>query len=232
MDRSHPCARLNIQETSVSEGFFPLQKITHTPLLFLFLDHSWAKQIEELSQQVSYDPFILFFGRVEKYKGLNYLLAAWNQINTVEAAKWRLVIAGKGPLETIVTEPLTENVELHNYFIKDSEALDFFQHCSLVILPYTGATQSSLIAAAYFFRKPVIVTQSGALPEYVKAQKTGWVVPAKNVEALVGSIKQALLLPQTQLQELGENGRAWYDSQRLSEEKMLHAMYNHVAHNR
>jgi glycosyltransferase involved in cell wall biosynthesis len=46
-----------------------------------------------------------------------------------------------------------------------------------LVLPYRDATQSALVAHAYFFRKPAIVTRTGALPEYVVEGETGWVVP-------------------------------------------------------
>ncbi len=208
---------------------YPSAKLTYTPLLFLFLGYAWEKRIEQLAHQVSYDPFILFFGRFEEYKGIDYLIAAWNQLNVTQKTKWRLVLAGKGSLGKLLAEPLPTGVEIRNHFIDDSEALDLFQHCSLVILPYTGATQSSLIAAAYFFHKPVIVTQSGALPEYVEAGKTGWIVPAKNAAALANSIQAALSLDPTQLQKMGENGQTWYQVERLAEEEKLRAMYEHVS---
>ena len=205
------------------------RRITYTPLLHLFLDYIQEEQLEKLAHQVTYEPFVLFFGRLEQYKGINYLLTAWNQINAKKITPWRLILAGKGALEKLFAETPSSNVEIRNHFIDDSEALDLFQRCSLVILPYTGATQSSLIAAAYFFRKPVIVTQSGALPEYVEAGKTGWVVPVKNVAALASSIQAALSLDLAQLQEMGENGRAWYQTSRLAEKEGLLAMYKRVS---
>ena len=60
--------------------------------------------------------------------------------------------------------------------ISDAEALELFHRSSLVLLPYIDATQSALIAAAYYFQKPVLVSRSGALPEYVVDGQTGFIV--------------------------------------------------------
>ena len=108
--------------------------------------------------------------------------------------------------------------------IEDDEAIDLFRRCSLVVLPYVDATQSALIAAAYFFGKPVIVTRTGALPEYVVDGETGWVIEPRNPQALAECLLNAFSDP-ARLAEMGEAGRAWYRAQRRIEHSTLLAMY-------
>ena len=78
--------------------------------------------------------------------------------------------------------PLPPGVELRDRRIADDEAEALFRSAAVLVLPYRDATQSALVAAAYAFGVPVIVTDVGALPEYVvrcdRPGETGWVVPA------------------------------------------------------
>jgi alpha-maltose-1-phosphate synthase len=119
-------------------------------------------------------------------------------------------------------------VELRNRLIEDDEAIDLFRRCSLVVLPYVDATQSALIAAAYFFGKPVIVTRTGALPEYVIDGETGWVIEPRDPQALAECLLAAFSDP-ARLAEMGKAGRAWYEVQRRIEHSMLLTMYRQAA---
>lgn len=214
------------QQRLIRQGLQP-QKVTYTPLLHLFVGHAKHKELIELDTAVSYPKdqrFALFFGRLEKYKGVDHLVAAFARLHSQQSSTCRLVIAGPGKIAPFWPVNLPPNVELHNHLIGDEEAVDLFTHCSLVILPYTDATQSALVAAAYFFRKPVIVSNSGALSEYVLDGKTGFIVEAGNPNSLARTISEACHSPHL-LQEMGEAGRAWYEKYRLEEFETLSALY-------
>ncbi|MCB0254029.1 MAG: glycosyltransferase, partial [Anaerolineae bacterium] len=71
---------------------------------------------------------------------------------------------------------------------------------------------------------PVIVTDVGALAEYVQQGVTGWVVPAGDSRALADAWRDALADTE-RLRHMGELGRAWYNTQRQQEEAALIAMY-------
>jgi len=181
--------------------------------------------------------FALFFARIEAYKGVDILIDAMRQIERdsqhlpsapLDSACPRVVIAGKGDIQRFVNGTLPGNVELRNRLIEDKEAIDLFRRCSLVVLPYVDATQSALIAAAYFFGKPVIVTQTGALPEYVVNNETGWVIEPRNPRALAECLLAAFADP-GRLAKIGESGRAWYWAQRRVEHSVLLAMYRQLA---
>ena len=97
-----------------------------------------------------------------------------------------------------------------------------------MVLPYIEASQSALVAAAYCFHKAVIVTRSGALPEYVMPGETGWVVPPNDPQALA-DILQAALSDTARLARMGQAAQEWYDSQRQTEEETLQEMYTALA---
>jgi glycosyltransferase involved in cell wall biosynthesis len=199
----------------------PEDQVTYTPLLHLFLGYPPLEARPHTDLESSYERYVLFFGRFKSYKGLPHLLKSWKQGRQNGA---RLVLAGPGDLDALWSDPLPPKVEVRNRIIQDKEALDLFRRCSLVVLPYTGATQSALIAAAYHFNKPVIVSQSGALPEYVLHGQSGWVVPPADADALARYLKIGLADP-ARLQQMGAVGRAWYDKQRRVEERTLLSMY-------
>ena len=203
------------------------EHMTCTPLLHLFLGHTWLGELAQLGKQVSYDPWVLFFGRMEKYKGVDHLITAWAMIEGLPQAGSLLVLAGTGDLGKVWAGPLPGGIVLLNRLIQDEEALDLFRRCSLVVLPYMGATQSALIPAAYFFRKTVIAAPSGALHEYVEDGRTGWLVEPEHPHSLARCLSSAMS-DLDRLQRMGEAGRKWYDKCRISEEINLQAMYNRV----
>jgi glycosyltransferase involved in cell wall biosynthesis len=205
----------------------PAGRLTCTPLLHLFLGHTWLREVEHLAQEVRYEPCVLFFGRLERYKGVDHLLTAWAMMNGCDADDARLVLAGPGDLERLWPGPLPPRVEVHNHLIEDEQALELFRRCGLLVLPYVDATQSALVAAAYFFRKPVVVTHSGALPEYVEDGQTGYVVESEDAVALVDCLTKVLSDP-ARLERIGQTGRIWYDEQRSREKKTLLTMYERV----
>jgi glycosyltransferase involved in cell wall biosynthesis len=140
----------------------------------------------------------------------------------------RLVLAGPGNLEALWSGSLPPGVEVRSRLIGDDEALDLFRRCGFLVLPYRDATQSALVAHAYYFHKPVIVTRTGALPEYVVEGETGWVIPPEDAQALADSMQAALQDP-ARLARMGQAGRGWYERQRQAEDTILQKMYAEVA---
>ena len=135
------------------------------------------------------------------------------------------VVAGPGSLRGLVRGILPPGLEVRNHLIEDDEAIDLFSRCGLVVLPYVEASQSALVAAAYFFHKPVIVTRAGALPEYVVDGETGWVIPPGDPRALADALRAALSDP-ARLAHMGQAARAWYDRERQAETTALQQMYD------
>ena len=163
------------------------------------------------------------------YKGIDTLLAAWTLLNASQAAAapqaWaqRLVLAGAVG-QGVALPPLPPGVELRDRRIPDAEAIELFRQAALLVLPYRDATQSALIAAAYRFGAPVIVTRRGALPEYVVEGETGWIAPPDNPGALAAALREALADPE-RLRRMGAAGRSWFNQQRQQEEKALTTLY-------
>lgn len=200
-------------------------RVTFAPLLHGFWGYGQtipqtASTVE--SPDAASDRQVLFFGRIEPYKGVDLLLHAWPRVQACVPSA-RLVIAG--PVANGVDlPPMTGGVDLRSRRIDDAEGLALFAASSLLVLPYRDATQSALIAAAYALHRPVLVTRTGALPESVVEGQTGWVVPPADADALAIGLQRALA-DAAHLVEMGVAGRAWYDDQRIEEWRILTAMY-------
>ena len=150
---------------------------------------------------------ILFFGRIAEYKGLDTLIKAF-YIVSVKNPDARLIIAGEGdmaPYEKLINEEIRGKIEITNEYIADEDIAEYFQKAEIFVLPCNDATQSGLIPMAYAFRKPVIVTNVGTLPDVVDDGKTGYIVEPRNPEQLAEKIVK-LLSDEKSLKEFGENG--------------------------
>ena len=138
---------------------------------------------EEACKRLNLNPeknYILFFGFIRNYKGLDLLIKAFSESN-LRSKNYKLLIAGefyedeKNYLELITSLQLNDFIELHSHYIPDAEIKYYFGACNLVVQPYRSATQSGISQLAYHFEKPMVVTNVGGLPEIVKHQETGYV---------------------------------------------------------
>ena len=156
---------------------------------------------EEAMKRLKFDPsfrYVLFFGFIRDYKGLDLLLEAFGD-ERLRATKIRLLVAGEfycdpAPyLEIIARHHLEDHVILSNDFIPDSRVLDYFCAADLVAQPYKSATQSGVTQIAYHFDKPMIITDVGGLAEFVPHEKVGYVVqpePGEIAAAIVRFFKE------------------------------------------
>ena len=132
---------------------------------------------------------VLFFGRIEEYKGLKYLLEA-EPLVSKRLPDFRILVAGTGDDMEAYKSILLSNrhFEVHDRFIPNKEVASFFQRASVVVLPYIEASQSGIVAMAFAFGKPVVATDVGSLAEMIEDGKTGILVPARDVKKLADAI--------------------------------------------
>lgn len=156
---------------------------------------------------------LLFFGRIWKYKGLDYLIRAEPKISK-EIPDLKIVIAGRGEdfgrYEKMMQN--RENFIVHNEYITRERQARLFREASIIVLPYIEATQSGVIPAAYNFSKPVVATEVGGIPEQVDDGITGYLVPPTDEDALAE--KLITLLKDDELREsMGRNGKNKLDTE-------------------
>lgn len=126
------------------------------------------------------DKFMLFFGFIREYKGLDILLNAMADPRITEMGV-KLLVAGEFYeneqyyFDLIHKNNLGNRVVLHTHFIGNDDVRYYFSAASLVVQPYRSATQSGVTQVAYHFNKPMIVTDVGGLAEIVPDGKCGYV---------------------------------------------------------
>jgi len=125
--------------------------------------------------------YILFFGFIRDYKGLDLLLLAMAD-ERVRALGIKAIVAGefytdRAPYDKIIEENnLGDSLVMATDFIPDSKVGLYFSAADLVVQPYKDATQSGVTQVAYSFEKPMVVTNVGGLAEIVPHGKAGYVV--------------------------------------------------------
>lgn len=147
---------------------------------------------EEACRHLNLDPadrYILFFGLIRDYKGLDLLLEAYSKVSD----KAKLIVAGEFYGDPVKYHSLAESLGIDDkviwrtVFVPDSEVRYYFCAANLVAQTYKTASQSGVTQIAYHFEKPMLVTNVGGLAEIVPDKKVGYAVdptPEAIAEAL------------------------------------------------
>ena len=153
---------------------------------------SKAEACKALGLDASKD-YMLFFGLVRAYKGLDLLLDAFAQIKD-QLPDLQLIIAGEFYEDEdkyrtqIAANELTDRVILRNEFIPDGDLRKYFGAADLIVQPYKTATQSGVTQVAFHFEKPMLVTNVGGLGEIVHDHKMGYACEP-SAEAIAADLK-------------------------------------------
>ena len=129
---------------------------------------------ESINYSKTESNFVLFFGLVRKYKGLEILIKSMKFNNN-----FKLLIVGefydnkKKYLKLIEKLKLNERVNIVDKFVGNEEIVNYFLNSKAVILPYKTASQSGVISLSYLFEKPIVVSNLEGLTSYVKYDNSG-----------------------------------------------------------
>jgi glycosyltransferase involved in cell wall biosynthesis len=136
--------------------------------------------------------YMLFFGLVRAYKGLDLLLDAFGFVKD-QLPNLQLIIAGEFYEDEdkyrtqIANNQLTERVIIKNEFIADADLRKYFGAADLIVQPYKSATQSGVTQVAFHFEKPMLVTNVGGLGEIVHDHQMGYAVDP-NAQAIAEAL--------------------------------------------
>jgi glycosyltransferase involved in cell wall biosynthesis len=143
---------------------------------------------------------ILFFGGIRPNKGLDVLLKA---LEIVKSRNERVLLVIAGSLlgrfsfdsysDMIKKAKLSKHVRTFIRFIPEEDVDYFFAASNLVVLPYLKfEAQSGVLLRAYAHKKPVVVSNVGAMGELVSSDSIGLAVEPGAVEPLAKAVIHAL----------------------------------------
>jgi glycosyltransferase involved in cell wall biosynthesis len=185
--------------TLVKSGFFPqaLKLVVPNPHGFTIRQ---LDQLRELSKDSSDEKHLrlLYLGRLEKAKGIEVLCKAF-EVCTRRFPHLHLDIAGWGTLEPTLRQRYAKHpqVTLHGPVFGENKARLLAASDVLVVPSIWPEVFGIVITEAYAYGKPVIATRSGGIPELVKEGETGFLVPPRNLEALVDALSHVAENPET-----------------------------------
>lgn len=169
---------------------------------------------------------ILFFGTIRPYKGIEYLLAAFQRLMT-EGTGYRLIIAGESKRESReYSDEIQEAIRVHANqeqiiakieYVPDDETEKYFKAADVLVLPYKEIFQSGVLFLGYSFGLPVIASDVGSLKEDIIEGRTGFVCKPSDSDGLAETIEKYfssdlfknLDLRRKEIQDYAESGHSW-----------------------
>ncbi|HHB78365.1 MAG TPA: glycosyltransferase [Saprospiraceae bacterium] len=160
--------------------------------------------------------YILFFGFIRDYKGLDLLLEAM-ATDTLRKQNIQLIVAGEyysneEKYQDLIDQlRIKDKLKLFNNFIPNDEVKYYFSAADLVVQTYKSATQSGISQIAMHFEVPMVVTDVGGLKEIVLDQVNGYI-----------TAKDPASIAKTVLRYYQENKESAF-KQKIIEEKKKYA---------
>lgn len=147
----------------------------------------------------SFEKTMLFFGNLRPSKGVDWLLAAFEQLRARDGY-YRLIVAGQ-PIKgynnywerirvTMQRLERSGSLVLRSEFIPDQDIALYFAAADVVILPYTEIFQSGVLFLAYNFGLPVVATDVGSLREDIVEGRTGFICRPNDADSLASAIEK------------------------------------------
>ncbi len=186
-------AKIIVHGEQIKQNFLKLNPIDSEKVVIIphgdfTIYNKWKK--ETVPEE---NNFILFFGRIWKYKGLEYLIQAAPRI-ALEIPDLKIIIAGTGePMDRyleMIQNP--QNFLIYNYHVPNEMVAWLFQKSALIVLPYIEASQSGVIPLAYSFGKPVVATRVGSIPEIVENGITGRIIEPMSSDEIADAVLELL----------------------------------------
>lgn len=174
-------------QKNITTSFHPVDMDLPTPI---------AQEVAK--EKLALDPslkYLLFFGLIRPYKGLDLLIKALPQLRH-KKPNARLLVVGEPyePMrkyrELVASLKVDDMVFFHDRFVPTGQIPLWFGACDWVVQPYKSATQSGITPMAIHYAKPSVVTHVGSLSDGITA-KTG-LVCEPNPTALSQTIAKAL----------------------------------------
>ncbi|SDP64748.1 glycosyltransferase family 4 protein [Selenomonas ruminantium] len=147
------------------------------------------EDIKNAAHEIEYD--FIFYGRIEKYKGLDLLIEAMNNPFLKNS---KLLIIGRGREDRYIKNCIcnTPNIQFINTYVSNRELANYITKSKFVILPYRNATGTQTIQLANYYGKMVLATRFGCFTEYIEDGVNGILIKECTSKAIAGAMYEAL----------------------------------------
>jgi glycosyltransferase involved in cell wall biosynthesis len=148
-------------------------------------------------------------GRLSEQKGHLLLIEAVSQL-AAEGLAFKVVLVGDGPLRSKI-ESMIQHLKLENHveitgWATNAQVQQEILAAQAMVVPSFAEGLPVVIMEALALSRPVISTYIAGIPELVRPEKCGWLVPAGSVEELATALRSVLQTPVEKLAEMGRTG--------------------------
>ncbi len=156
--------------------------------------HDLDKYAAKKRLHIKEDYVVLHFGLIRTYKGIPYLIRAFEKLQGDIINKSRLLIVGeiwddrKELVSQISNSPARDHITLVDRYVSDEEVPLYFSAADVIVLPYTRASQSGTAHIAMTFGKPIIVSEVGGLKESMADYGGTVFVAPEDIDAISKSL--------------------------------------------
>ena len=144
------------------------------------------------------EPRLLCLGRLSREKGVDLAVEAF-AVLARRFPEIRLVIAGDGPERQALADQaaglgVSDRVDFVGWVAPDDVAA-LIEKASIVLVPSRWEGFGLVALEAAVMGRPVVATNVGGLPEVVKNNETGILVPVDEIDELVKAVEHLLTNP-------------------------------------
>jgi glycosyltransferase involved in cell wall biosynthesis len=143
---------------------------------------------------------ILFFGAIAPYKGLDFLVTAFQRL-VAKDARYRLIIAGRpkegecegywAGIQATISHIIDSSRVIQDIkYVSDEKTELYFKAADVVALPYREIFQSGILFLAYSYGLPVVAADVGSFRETLVEGKTGFLCRPHDSEDLCKGLEE------------------------------------------
>lgn len=172
------------------------------------VDPSWLAEESPVPEDAH---TLVCVGRLSAQKGHLLLIDAFAQV-CESSRDARLVLVGDGELRNLVEDRIgqhgiADRVEITGWQ-PEAAVREHLRRARALVLPSFAEGLPVVIMEALAMQRPVLSTYVAGIPELVRPEENGWLVPAGDVDTLAAAISEVLAAPVARLREMGAAGRA------------------------
>lgn len=212
------CPSKNIENVAHHFGF------TNTKIIPLGLRENFTNILPKVDFKGNK---ILFIGSLHPVKGLDYLLEAMIKIVDINP-QVKLFIAGRGASEKFYRNKVSDlglekNINFLG-FVNSSGIIELYKSVDITVVPSIWSEQFGMVGPeSLACGVPVIGSNVGGIPEWLKDNERGILVPPRNSEELAEKILY-LLSNKKLLATYGKNGHNYINQVHTNEKYKINLL--------